>query len=374
MSEEQSGSAVAEAPVSASSENTPTPESSASERIGIIRPSSNSVDLTKSMPQNPGSDAPAKPDKPEDKVGQAGDGKTTPEGKKEGQGQKPPEEKPQGIDEQYAEMLKAQGFDPSKIVNDPTSLNKLLNNYSNMQREFTKKAQAEKTAAALKEAQSILPPAQGEKPPKIQSPIDVYEDSFNYMMQAQLAARGVQSIDELWQKDPAAAHYYESQYVKGRQKAFEENVAWQQTQAAQRLKEEGQKIQYQNDLRDAENFTVKNIAEARKNLPDLEAHFKNTGIEDFLRHLEDHYTIPRTFILSDKKWVDFFVKAAHAMNTVGKMDAHDKEVVENYKKALAKQGQATLPSGTGGGETELPPENDQKPSAWRNSQGRGVRL
>jgi hypothetical protein len=343
------------------------------ESFGSISHRSNSVNLADSSPKEP--KAPAAPDKPEADKGQGEADKATPKAAKAADKAKAPEAPaPVGVDERHAEMLKAQGIDPATIAKDPVALNKFLDNYANMHREFTKSKQAEATEKALKDAQASLPVPANKAPEKPLSPMEEYDQSFEYSCQPYFSAQGVQNMQQLWEKNPQLASYLTGEYNKGAIKALREDIAWQSTQANQKLEEQRRQIQYQNDLKDAQTFTATNLAEAKKVHPELDKMFKASGVDDFLKHLEDQYTIPRTFILSDKKWVDFFVKASAAQEAVSKMEDHDKGVIENYKKNLAKQDEARLPGGEGGSEVPNPKDDEPKEKPWSNSQARGVRL
>ena len=321
------------------------------------RESSQSVDITKPSPQK-ADNTPPVTDKDKTDEGQTTDGKPAPKDEGKGQGQKPPAQPAAvGIDGQYAEMLKAQGIDPADVAK-PEVLNKLLGNYHQMQAQFTRDKQAAAAQKALTEAQSVLPKPEvtaGDEP-KLESPLEQFEAAWEFSLRPFLAAAGVQNMDELRAKDPEAAADYQRQYLLKRQTAWEENQEWKQTQAFKQAEQQKKEIQFQNDMAQAKSMAQANLAEAKKALPKLEESFKAHGIEDLLKHLEDHYTIPRDFLLSDKKWTEMLAKAAHAMDVVANMDDHDQEVRENYRKDREKQNAARLPRGAGGAETFAPKE------------------
>jgi hypothetical protein len=332
----------------------------------------NSVDLTAVRPQKSDSTPPSKEDKAVVDKGQGEAVKPSGEPKKDGQGKEKSAPAPEGkklVDERHAEMLRSKGFDPEKIGSDPESLNKFLDNYANLEKEFTKTRQAAKTADALKEAESALPAKKGQEPAKVVTPLDEFEQAWDFTLQSNLAAQGVKTLDELWQNNPAMANYLNAEYVKGRQKAFEDNIAFQQTQASQKFEEEKRNLQYQNDLREADSLSKQNIAEAKKAHPELEKMFTDTGVEAILKHLEDAYYIPRSFILSNKAHADFLVKAAHAINVVANMDAHDENVRKEYLKNIETQKKALLPSSSGEGVIDAPSGDKKQP--WNNSSARG---
>jgi hypothetical protein len=322
------------------------------------REQSQSVDIAKPSPQQADT-PPETPDKDKADEGQTQDGKAAPETDKgKGQGQKPPEAPPvTGIDGQYADMLKAQGIDPAKI-SSPEVLNKLLGNYHQLQSQFTRERQAEAAKKALTEAQSVLPkpPEPGAQEPKYESPLEQFQAGWDLVIKAHLAPYGVQTLDELKQKDPVAYQHYKAQYLEKRQIAWEENQEWKQQQAYAAAEKQKREIGFKNDWDQSLSTMQANLAEAKKTMPEIEKAFKAHGIDDLFKHLEDQYSVPRNFILSDKKWVDVFAKAASAMEVVANMDAHDKEVKENYRKELDKQRAARLPSGSGGQETMKPAE------------------
>lgn len=325
---------------------------------------SRSVDLA-STPQ-PTEQQPPETDKVISGDGQANSDGTPAQPQTDGQAPPAPAPVESIVDPKYTEMLKAKGIDPAKI-NTPEALNKLLESYSNVVREFTKSRQQEK-AQPIQEQ----PPAPKTEP--VKGPLEEFEESYQYMLSAHLAARGVSNMDELWEKDPKAAHYFDAQYTKLRQKAFEEHVRWENSQTARKGEEERKMAQYRSDLSDAENYTNRNLSEARKTFPGLDESFKKHGIDDFLAHLEDQYTIPRTFVLSDPKWSGFFAKAAQALSAMEKIADHDKEVIENYRKSLKKQGDAALPSSVGGGESVVPAPDQSGRGVFWNDNARGVRL
>lgn len=329
-----------------------------------IRQAPSSVDLTSPSPTQ--NQVPPTEDKAEANAGQGADEKSS-----EANAEPKAEQKP-SIDERYAEMLKNKGFDPATFQSDPTQLNKFLDAYSNLEREFTKARQAEKAAQTLKDVQPALPNANGQaEAPKEVSPMEEYEQAFSYSISPYLAANGVDTLEALWQSNPQMASYLAAQYNKGLVNALKENFQWEKDQAAKKQQEEALKTQFQKDLTDAETFTQKNLTEAKKNYPELDRMFKDHGVEDFFKHLEDHYTIPRTFLMSDPKWVEFFVKAAAGREAIAKMADHDKEIIAAYAKDLEKKNQAQLPAGAGGGDVLEPPKEF---TTRRNSGARGVSL
>ena len=359
--------AVAEAPSSSEGST-----SSASEYFGHT---STSVDLGAPAPKSE-EKSPESPDKVELSEGQGKDSGATPAKDKASDKAQPAPETPAaaGVDERHAEMLRNKGFDPAALAKDPAVLNKFLDNYSNLEREFTKSRQAEKSAQVLKEAQASLPATPLAAPaPKLLSPMEEYEQAFAYSTQPYLASNGVQDIQGLWETNPNLAAYLSAEYAKGSVKALRDDIAWQSKQASEKMQAESQQMQYHKDLSDAETFANNNLAEAKRNYPELDKLLQTSGAESFLKHLEDHYTIPRTFILSDKKWVDFFVKSATAQDALSRMPDHDKEIIDAHMKALDKKQSAQLPSGDGGGEAIDAPKDAEK-STWRNSGGRGVRF
>jgi hypothetical protein len=338
MSDEATAVAT-EAPASTGSDTSSTPaRSEAGNQGDFFGHRSTSVDLTKPQPQATKAEAPAKPDKPEASDGQAGDSKSNAKDGAKPDKAKAPEQKPTlAVNEQHAQMLRNQGIDPATLANDPAALNKLLDNYANMHSAFTKKAQMEKTEQATSAAKAALPPAGGatqtEEP---NGPIAEFEAAWNYSIQPYLAAQGAKDMTELLDKNPQLYAYLNSEYMKGSMKALREDIAWQSTTAAQKMDAEKERVQHYNTLKEAESHMLANLTEAKKTNPEIERMFKDHGVEDFLKHLEDSYAIPRTFLLSDQRWMGFFTKAAAANEALKNMPDHDKKVIADHMKEIGR--------------------------------------
>lgn len=286
----------------------------------------------------------AKPQEGGEQSKDTGKPETAPEDKAETKVEDKAAEKPaeSSIDPDDLEWALKVGLDPKA----PDFQSKLMKSYRESQKEMSRAKQAEEKA---RKTQEILESAkkaekkEGKNEPL--TPLKEFETSFNFRVSEACTLAGVRNLDELRQVNPAAFAYYKENYPIWRQEAYEKEQEFK-TQQARALEEQKQKLlQFQRDMQAAKDATTQNLMELKKEYPELDQHFKESGVNDFLKYLDKTVAWPLEFTLSNDAIAKFLAKAARAIHVLDHLEDKKAEWQQEYEKGIKNAKKAELPTG-----------------------------
>jgi hypothetical protein len=249
--------------------------------------------------------------------------------------------------------MQSKGYDPTGFDPANDAHRKVVQSYRNAESELTRRMQAEKAKEVLETTKPIVdqpgPDAQKEL-----SPLEEWEQVFEFDVGRILMGAGVQSVQELYDTNPRLYAQLEQRQVAERQAAWEKTQEWKAETAQKAEKQRKEEERYARQMQQAKDYTAQVLNDLRTKNPKLDDHFKAAGVNDILSHLEEVRALPKEILFLEPKMAAFLAQAADAIAYKNDEPARYEKWQQEYEKKKAGIAAASAPAPAGAATASIP--------------------